>query len=417
MLVGTAGSQLLSLATGIILGRALSNVGFGEYGVIISTVGVLGVFAGMGLGMTATRHVAELRTRDPLRAGRILRLCRWTAMVSGGVISIVAALGAPYIATRVLNNAALSADLEIGCGLLFLNTIAGIQSGGLAGFEAFNVLARLSILRGAVSLGMTAVGVCVGGLRGALVALVAAAAVGYALNERALSHQCACFGIDTRSKGPLEERAVLWRFSVPALLSTAMVAPVTWFGNVVVVNQAGGYPEIGVFNAAGQWRLALNFLPGVIGQTFMPILSNAFGERHILSFKKVLRLNFLFVTASAALLVAPMLIFPRQLMGVFGLEFARGSSILQVLCIATVFSSVAAVVGNGIAGMGRMWHGFWLNLVWAAAFVCCSLAFAKQLAFGLALAYLVSYLVHAVTVGTYAVVVFRKLAEDGKTEG
>jgi len=37
----------------------LGTVGFGELGVIQSTVGMFGVFAGLGLGMTATKYVAS----------------------------------------------------------------------------------------------------------------------------------------------------------------------------------------------------------------------------------------------------------------------------------------------------------------------------------------------------------------------
>src|ERR1022692_3038167 len=41
---------------------------------IQSTVGMLGIFAGLGLGITATKYVAELRSHDPERAGRIIAL-------------------------------------------------------------------------------------------------------------------------------------------------------------------------------------------------------------------------------------------------------------------------------------------------------------------------------------------------------
>ena len=42
--------------------------GFGALGMIQSTAGMLGVLAGLGLGITATKYVSELRRLDPLRA-------------------------------------------------------------------------------------------------------------------------------------------------------------------------------------------------------------------------------------------------------------------------------------------------------------------------------------------------------------
>ncbi len=409
--IGTAGSQSLALLVAVVLGRALGQVGFGEYGVIVGTVGTLGVFSGIGLGKTATRHVAELRGRDPARAGRILMLCRWAATFSGGAVAIGIAVAAPYLASRVLNAPTLAADLRIGCGLLFFNTLAGVQAGGLAGFEAFPTLAGLAALRGAVSLGLVAIGVYTYGLRGALVALVVASAVGFVLSERALSARCSRDGIPYgfRPHLPVREWPVLWSFSLPAFLSGAMVTPVTWLGSVLVVNQPGGYPAIGLFNAAAQWRQVLLFMPTVVGQAFVPILSNQFGEGNLAGFKKVLVLNFLLVAASTCVLAAPMLILPRQLMAMFGKGFSGGEAILQLLCVATVLAAIAGVGGNSITSMGKMWHGFWLNILWAATFVTCSLWFAKDLALGLARAYVVTYCVHAASVVLYVLVMTGKL--------
>jgi hypothetical protein len=45
----------------------------------------------------------------------------------------------------------------------------------------------------------------------------------------------------------------------------------------MVVNQPGGYAEMGVFSAARQWRTAIGFIPGVLAQFALPLPS------HILS--------------------------------------------------------------------------------------------------------------------------------------
>ena len=84
-LLGTAIAQGLHLVSSLAVARLLGKVGFGELGMINSTVGMFGVFAGLGLGLTATKYIAELRLRDPERAGRILGLSYLMAMVSGGL--------------------------------------------------------------------------------------------------------------------------------------------------------------------------------------------------------------------------------------------------------------------------------------------------------------------------------------------
>ena len=88
-LVGVAIGQGLALAAFIVAARRLGKVGFGELGMIRSTVGMFGVFAGFGLGFTATKHVAELRTSDPNRTGRIIGLSAVAAVICGAALEQV----------------------------------------------------------------------------------------------------------------------------------------------------------------------------------------------------------------------------------------------------------------------------------------------------------------------------------------
>ena len=102
-LIGAVISQGSSLAASVITARLLGRERFGEYGMIQSTVGMFGVFAGMGLGLTATKYVAELRVTNPRRAGRMIALS--TAVALGTASTAVVALfaAAPWLAASTLN--------------------------------------------------------------------------------------------------------------------------------------------------------------------------------------------------------------------------------------------------------------------------------------------------------------------------
>ena len=109
-----------------------------------STVGTLGVFAGMGLGLTATKHVAEYRRTDRERAGRIIRLCATVALFSCAVLGAVLVATAPFIASRLLSNDRLVLPLVFGAALLVVGAYDGAQKGTLAGFEAYREIAWVS---------------------------------------------------------------------------------------------------------------------------------------------------------------------------------------------------------------------------------------------------------------------------------
>ena len=72
-LVGTFVSRALGLAAAIMAARILGKAVYGELGIIQSTLGMFGTFAGFGMGTTATKYVAELRDKDPAKAGESLR--------------------------------------------------------------------------------------------------------------------------------------------------------------------------------------------------------------------------------------------------------------------------------------------------------------------------------------------------------
>jgi len=81
--VGAAVARGMAFAASVVCGRVLGTSGFGELGMIQSTVGFFGVFAGLGLGVPATKHVAEFRESDPRRAARALKLSSVTATGQG----------------------------------------------------------------------------------------------------------------------------------------------------------------------------------------------------------------------------------------------------------------------------------------------------------------------------------------------
>src|SRR6266480_5058102 len=130
-LIGAVISQGSNLAASVITARLLGREQFGQYGMVQSTVGMFGVFAGMGLGLTATKYVAELRVINPERAGRIIALSTAVALATATTAVVALFAVAPWLAASTLNAPHLSAVLRIATGVLFLNALNGTQTGTL----------------------------------------------------------------------------------------------------------------------------------------------------------------------------------------------------------------------------------------------------------------------------------------------
>jgi O-antigen/teichoic acid export membrane protein len=395
-MTGAGASQAMMLLTSIAVARILGKQQFGEFGIINNTIGMFTVFAGFGLGMTATKYVAEFRVRDPERTGRIIALSSLVAMGTGGLFATVLLLIAPWLAAKMLSAPQLAGLLRLSAAFLFFSALGGAQTGALAGFEAFRIIARINAVTGALSLPMLVGGVYYFGLSGAVIGLVITTAVNCIMNTLALRNEMRRAGIPLGYAGCGSEKQVLIGFSMPAVLAGVLVNPVNWLCAAILVNQPSGYGEMGIYSAANSWQKAILFLPGCLNAIALPMLSDYFGAEKLGQYRKALWYNIIINGGTALAAASVITLASPYIMRSYGHGFVEGKSVLIVLSFATVLMAVNSVAGSAIASTGRAWLGFMFNMFWGVALI--SLAhFLIPLygAMGLALAVLMSYILHS----------------------
>lgn len=409
VVVGAGALQLFNLIAAVVTARLLGKTHFGELAILQSTIGVFGVLAGLGLGITSVKFVAQHKRRDPERSGRLIGLLLLSGAAFGLVSAALLVFCAPLIAEKILDASPLSGELRLGAGLVLFNTINGVQLGALTGLEAYRATAYLNLLRGLVCTPVLIVPVAIWRLPGAVVGLVAAAGIGCLLNQMALRRLCREAGIPIRYIWLREDLRVLWSFSVPAFLGMAMTSPITWIGNAMLVRTPGGYAEMGLFNAANHWRSALATLPGLAAQPVLPLLSHLYAAGEMVRYRSVLASALKAVSLLVSVLALPLLLLAPLIMDTYGPDYSRGAPILAVLALSAVLSASCSVIGQSIASAGRMWHGLLLNCIWAASFLLAArYTVPRWQGLGLAVALLSSYLVHTMTSAIYGFMVATK---------
>jgi O-antigen/teichoic acid export membrane protein len=399
-LTGTVISQGLQLAATIVVARWLGKTAYGEIGIVKSTVGMCGVFVGLGLGLTATKYVSEHRREDPARAGRIASLTLSVALVSGSVVTAALILLSPWLATHTLASPAVATPLAIGGGLLFFGEVNGVQLGILAGLEAFGPMAKVSLWSGLWSFPITVTGAWLWGITGAVSGLVVSLAVTCVLTHLVLRRETAKAGISFSHFATLEESAVLWDFSTPAFLASAVVTPATWFCNTLLVNRANGYAEMGLFSAADQWRNVVVFLPGVISRVVLPILSSHSKDsvEGVSQFSNTLDAGFCVGVLVAFPAIAALSFGGSIIAKFYGADFSAMRYPLAGLLYAAGVIAIGTPIGNALQAKGAMWFGFANNLVWALLLVgSFRLVFFARGAMGLSLAWGSSYFLLSVS--------------------
>lgn len=395
-LTGAAFSRGATLIAFIIVARFLGKEGFGQLGIIQSTVVMFGTFAGFGMGLTATKHIAEFRTREPAKAGRILGLSGMVSLISGGLMAVALVILAPWLAAKTLAAPHLGGLLRISAGLLFLIALNGAQTGALAGFEAFKTIAKVNLLAGLLSLPLMVGGVWLGGLRGAVWGLVASMGVNWSLNHLALAREARKAGVPFTFKGCGQELQILWQFSLPAVLGGALVGPVLWACNAMLVNQPGGYAEMGLYSAVTRIKQAPEMILVSLMAPMLPILSEQFGKKDVASYNR---------TVLAAFVISCGLLVPFGLMGTslpdllllpYGAGFKGDPGLVQWLLVHSILVGLFWPFGSILASMNRMWFAWVYNVSWGGVFLLLSaLLIPHYSALGLASAFAISYLITA----------------------
>lgn len=371
-LVGAVVSRGLTLASSVVAGRLLGTTGFGEIGMIQSTQGLFGIVAGAGLGLAATKFVAEFRSTDPVKTGRCATLATTIALVSGSVMALVLLACSGVMASSVLRAPHLTAELQVATGLVLFGTINGVQTGALVGFGDFRTLAVLSSIRGVCQCGFLIAGIAVGGVLGGVVGLVLTEAIAVLANQVALRRILPATVTWRDRRAAWSELVPMCRFGGLSLLGSICTMSAMWFANLVLVAQPGGYAALGVFNAAERWRQLLLFLPASFSPVILTTLSNLHGRKDPDAYRRLFGLN---LAVSVAVVVVPsigIMLCAGPAMGLFGDEYRGGWTTLVILSASSVVVVLNNLLGQILVSRGAVMGRFVLDVLLAAVLALAS---------------------------------------------
>jgi O-antigen/teichoic acid export membrane protein len=372
-LAGAVIARGMGVVSSIIVARLLGITAFGEFAMIQGTVWMVGNFAGLGLGITATKYVAELREPHPARCGRIIGLTVLVAIAGGLLAGAALILFGPWMATHTLAAPKLGPLLQAGSLLVLFNTLQGVYSGALAGFEAFKRVAQVNWAGALLGTPALVAGALAGGLPGAVWGNVIQTALCCAIGHWALAREAANRGIKVSYSVDLDDAPILWRFSLPAFLSSILIGVANWICSTYLANQNDGYKEVALTNAAGQWRNFLIFLPLTMTSVLVPIFSSLYHAGNRAEFRKLLRRNLAIVACICVVLSAPLALLARVIMGCYGPGFEQGVPVFLLTLCATTVMAATSLFSRALQAAGRAWVEMTLTALWSIVLILGSL--------------------------------------------
>jgi len=391
--IATILSRGMMIVTMMITARILGKADFGVVGIVQSSIALFESVAAFGMGVTAAKHIAEYRINAKYKIPRIVSLTNFTALITGVTFSTVLYLLAPWLAVEYLNNPRLQPYLEISALILGFNTFSSIQMGILVGFQLFKNMALINLIVGLTTLCTVIYGAYFYSIQGVFYGLLSVSATAACLNTGFVIRALIKEKISMRFKITKEEWILLWKFSMPAMLSGLMIAPINWLGASMLVKQEDGLASMGVFSAANQWFSFLLFIPGVLTNTLLPMFSAAAARNDLIELRqKVWKGTKLLLVIVLPMVIAIAYLSP-WIMKMYGKDFTEGSLVLLVISGAASFAAAQNLIGNALASINRMWVHTLCNVVWAIVYLFSAMYFIelKLGALALGIAMLVSY--------------------------
>lgn len=413
--LGAGISQGLGLIATVVCARLLGREEYGHLGILVATVNLFATVGSIGLGVTATRHVAEFSRSDPQRAGRIIGLSFLTSASVGLVAAGAVFWLAPWLSRSVLNAPALSSGIRLAAPMILFAAINNYQTGALSGFEAFKVLAILSLIRGCAAFPMIICGVIWGGLPGAVLAYSMSALFTFVIYEVAIRRCAQSHGSRISYRFARADIRLVWSYSVPVMLAGLSFTPAAWWSSTMLARSTG-YSELGLFNAAFQWQTVMMFLSTAVSNLGLPMLSAALPERDIAKYKRLLGINFALTTGLTLLVALPTAIGAGWIMSFYGHQFHGGAAALRLVCLATVLSAGNITVGQAIWSLDAAVSGMVLGVLRGLALLAGSYYLAGEGATGLAGAYVFMGVVQTIVQAPFMFWLLRRHATRWATD-
>jgi O-antigen/teichoic acid export membrane protein len=335
-----------------------------------------------------------------------------TSICVGAAAALFVVLLAPWLSRTILDAAGLSTALSLGAVAMFFAALNGSQVGALSGLEAFQRVALGNLVRGTGLILFVTAGALQSGINGALLGYIAAGAATAIYYQMALGRACASNAIAISYRFTRKDFAILWRFTLPVLLTTLSFTPAAWWTNVLLASR-NGYAEVGIFNAVFHWQMLIVFFSTAMSNIGLPMLSNIRAERDPAKYKRCLAISFLLTSVPAIAIAVPVAIFSPLIVRLYGPAFEHGATALALISFAAVLSAINIPVGQAIWSLDAIVPAVLLALLRGGVLVAASYALAAKGASGIAAAYVIMGLIQtAATVPFMIFILRRKLAPE-----
>lgn len=402
--IGACASKVFVLCATVIVARILLKSEYGEVGMIRSTIAMFMAFSSFSIGATTSKYIAENREHNKESAVKIYVLSLAFSIVMSIIFGTIVLLSSDYIATNSFNAPHLASVVKIATFILIFATLSGAQSGVLAGFEDFKTISKINIIFGLCESIFIVTGAFLYNVTGVICGFALANIVYFSLLHISARKRIVNLGFPIKeafSNLNIKDLAILYKFSLPATISSILTLIFVWYSKTILV-QDSGFEAMANFDIAEQWRTQLLFIPAAISQIVLPILSNT--KQDNTNQQRVIKTNIMINVVTTLLTAILFLCLGKYIIQIYGDDYTNPTP-LHLMGFTGVIISVTNVLGSACFANDKAWQICLLNAIQGIVLVLLTKYFVQAGLddTGLALANIISYAIFA-TILSFVVV-------------
>lgn len=389
---GTVISKVLIAVAYIILARILTPEEYGEYGMIKSTIDNFLILATMGIGLTTTKYISENKSNNPQLASGILGTALGTVLILGLIVGGFFFVFSDYIAINLLKSETLQPLLKYAALILVLTAFNSIQLGALLGLQGFRSTSISNIAQGLLlSLGLI-IGGYINGVKGAVLGNLIGIIVLSFVIQYLLKKENSKFNIRVKFNSWRRDLRIIYKFALPASLSSLITSPAIWILNMLLVRTENGYEQLGIYSAVIIFSTAIQMLNGSLNNVLLPIFLS--GETEVTPKREFF--NYFSAWILAIIIGLPLIVFPELVTYIIGDKYPKETvvTVLGLTLISTLIIANRQGVSRDLIMKNKMWLSVFSMGQWALTAIVLFYFMKNKNAIGFAASMSISYFIN-----------------------
>jgi len=306
----------------VLLGRFLGVGAYGLYTIGSTVIDLTARLARLGMGRSLVRFVSLYRVNrenDKVKGALILALSFSTGFAL--IVSIILFMLAPLISRSVFHNPSLTNIIRSFCLALPFCVLVRVIAAATRGFKKMKHHARIILFRATANIIIVIVSFFFGfRLYGAITAFIIAAFLSALLGYYLLLKEFP--QLLSRLKPSFEVKR-LFKFSLPLYLAGFSYI-VLCRTDIVMLGYFLRSQEVGIYRAAVSFASLVVFSLTALNMSFAPRISELYTSNKLIELGKLYKVITRWIFSLSMIGSLLIILFSKDLLGIFGVEFVAG---------------------------------------------------------------------------------------------